>query len=52
VKYAPLMIVLILIVMLMAGPRRRWERTGEAILVTIGGLLLLAVLFGWILFRR
>ena len=50
-KYAPFMIGLIVLVILMAGPGKRGWRVGEGLLITVGGLLLLAILFGLILFR-
>lgn len=50
-KYAPLLIPLILLVIVMAGPGARRRRVGEGVLVTLGGLLLLAILFALILFR-
>jgi hypothetical protein len=45
------LIGLVILVVLMAGPGGRRARAGETILVTIGGLLLLAILFAWVLFR-
>jgi hypothetical protein len=50
-KYAPFLPVLIVLVVLMAGPGMRRVRAGESILITVGGFLLLAILFSWILFR-
>lgn len=50
-KYAPLLLILVVVVMLLAGPGARKARAGEQILLTVGGLLLAVLVFGWILFR-
>ena len=50
-KYAPFLVALVALVVLMAGPGIRKRRAGENVLVTIGGLLVLAILFALILFR-
>ena len=50
-KYAPFMIGLIVLVIFMAGPRKSGWRMGEGLLITVGGLLLLSLLFAVILFR-
>jgi hypothetical protein len=50
-NYLPWLLVLMVLVVLMAGSGRRRVQAGEMMLVTIGGLLILAILFGFVLFR-
>jgi hypothetical protein len=51
VRYAPWLIALLAIVVLMAGPGPDKLRAGRSVLLTVGGVLLMAIVFGLILFR-